>query len=110
MGRKATVVEVSSDSTPGRTYMVWVGAEGPIFCNCPGHKYARHGVRKPCKHMRALGSATEIVSWAQTIATTKETVPVQSTDRRFRFLEVQEETTEGTWATVSDLRFRHLEV
>lgn len=112
MARSATVLEVASSSTPGKSYRVWVDATGPVFCDCPGHKYARGGARRECRHMRTVresvtyGTAVEIATKGTAVA-----VKAAAVDRRIRFLEVQEETSEGTWTTVGDLRrFQHLEV
>lgn len=111
--RTATVVEVSSDSAPGRTYRVWVGADGPIFCDCPGHKYRHEPVelRPPCKHMRRLGADADVLAEAKALATTPRTArPRRQPRGRFAFLEVQEQTDSGAWVTVTDLRFSNLEV
>lgn len=135
MTRLATVLEVESMSTPGRSYRVWVDANGPIFCDCPAHKYPRNGVRSPCKHMRAVsGFSTSLARTAEaakqagfSMADLSQTMDVvaraygkyregpaptkRSTNPRIRLLEMQEETTEGSWVTVGDLsRFNNLEV
>lgn len=122
MGRTAAVLEVASTSSD-RTYRVWVAEDGPIFCDCPAHKFHKGkpaGERPPCKHMRALMQNTPVMTTAQALARTsvakvaerprQETVTGTS---RFRFLEVQEQDTTGAWVTLSgtDLsRFNNLEV
>lgn len=117
MARTATVLEVASSSTPGKSYRVWVDASGPIFCDCPGHKFARGGVRKECRHMRdvrgseVFDAAVEIAKGGRPVAPKRPAAskrPVPS--ERIRLLELQEEI-EGTWVTVGDLcRFHDLEV
>ena len=106
--KTATVVEVRSDSHPDTLYRVWVGDEGPIFCDCPGHKYARKGRRVICKHMKALGADAGVLQAAKTVAKTGNVQ--QPKDGRFRFLHVEEEVN-GAWVAVTDAaRFAGLEL
>lgn len=49
---KAIVVEVRSMSNPNKMYRVDL-TNGR--CSCPAWIYQKGGVRKPCKHLRALG-------------------------------------------------------
>ena len=113
MGRTASILEVASTSSPGTTYQVWVDATGVIFCNCPGHRYVRSdGKRRTCKHMKAV-AASELFGQAKTLA--EAGVVPKGTEikvgRGIRFIEVQEEVSDGSWVTVTDLsRFQHLEV
>lgn len=103
----AAVLEVASTSTPGKSYRVWVGEAGPIFCDCPAHKFHRGkpaGERPDCKHMRTVrGSTTLAQARAIAAGQTLATVALAG-DAQVRFLELQEETTEGTWVPVTDLR------
>jgi hypothetical protein len=113
MARTATVLEVASSSSPGTTYKVWVDATGPIFCNCPGHRFVRaDGKRRTCKHMKAVA---ESVVCGQAMSLAEAGVVPKGTElkmgRSIRIIELQEEKTEGTWVTVTDLsRFANLEV
>lgn len=110
-GRVATVVEIESTSTPGTWYRVWVDPTGPIFCDCPGHKYARHGVRKPCRHMAAMRASGDFETAAAIAASAAATASLRATDRRVRFLEIAQEADDGSWVTIGDLsRFANLEV
>lgn len=88
----ATVLEVASTSSPDRTYRVWVGEDGPIFCDCPAHKFHKGkpaGERPDCKHMRVVrGSedgrtASELARYGEVGASAP-----QQRDRRIRFLEI----------------------
>jgi len=109
---RATVVEVASHSTPGKAYRVWVGADGPLFCECPSHKFVRDGIRRPCKHMRAMAESADL-PLAQALAYDRPGMPatVKPQDSRFRFIEVQEQNEAGAWSSVLDLaRFTNLEV
>jgi hypothetical protein len=119
MGQKATVLEVASHSSPGKFYRVHVGPDGPIFCDCPAHRFTKGkpaGQRPDCKHMRILREdgvalATARVVAASVVPASAVFTPPKQMDSRIRFIEVQEETNEGTWASVSDLRrFNNLEV
>jgi hypothetical protein len=112
MSDRVTIVEVASTSTPRKSYRVWVGADGPEFCDCPGHKFVRkNGQRTVCKHMKALGASTALPT---AVALAKGTTPTPAAhwDARFRFIEVQERTNESSeWMTTVDLtRFNQLEV
>jgi len=46
------VVEVPSERDPSKKYRVDV-SQGR--CSCPAWSFQKGGVRKPCKHLRALG-------------------------------------------------------
>lgn len=130
-GRTAVTIEVASSSSPGTKYRVWVGPQGPIFCDCPGHKYARGGVRKPCKHMKAVGGtnvrqmAAEVLRMGQSAEqATTSLIELQQAARRasadgaadtianrVKFLEIQEENEAGEWTVVADVsRFNNLEL
>lgn len=121
MTRAATVLEVASTSSPGVTYRVWVAEDGPIFCDCPSHKFQKGkpaGERKPCKHMKAVSADASVLDDAVALAKSAPDLRVatrrvrRSTNPHIRIIEVQEQdTTEGAWVTVTDLRrFSNLEV
>ncbi len=117
MGRNATVLEVESTSSPGTTYRVWVGEDGPIFCDCPAHKFHKGkpaGERPDCKHMKAVrgsedgATAIELARYGAIGAS----APKQQ-DRRIRFIELVEMEQDNYSETVviGDLsRFNNLEV
>ena len=46
------VIEIRSVSNPNKTYKVDV-VNGR--CSCPAWIYQRGGIRKPCKHLKAMG-------------------------------------------------------
>lgn len=112
MSQRAAVVEVASSSSPGVTYRVWVGEDGPIFCDCPGHKFVRaDGVRRICKHMKAIAGDSVALTTATSLVRTGTAAPKQHKPG-IRFIEMQErESTDTAWVTVTDLsRFNNLEV
>jgi hypothetical protein len=72
MATLAAVLEVPSTSSD-KMYRVWVGELGPIFCECPAHKFTRGkpaGQRPDCKHMKAIRSDTAL--YAKAVALAKE--------------------------------------
>ena len=132
---RAVVVLAQSDSDPDKKYQVWVGPDGPIFCDCPAHmkgKYARGkpaGERPFCKHMKRIAANPEAMEEIRKVLrgmpipepTFKVERPpaqvmaeVQHTPKRdpnLRIIEVQEETSPGKWVPVVDTgRGKNLEV
>lgn len=128
MGKRLAVLSVASSSSPGTTYRVWVGREGPEFCDCPAHKFHQGkpaGQRPDCKHMRALRNNVEAMQAAWEILDSPSGMVSKPTptfqrdprpaapkkDRGFRFIEIQEQDEEGVVVSVTDLsRFNNLEV
>jgi hypothetical protein len=117
MPKLVTIVEVASSSSPGTWYRVWVDESGPIFCECPAHKFHKGkpaGQRPDCKHMKALRATSDGVT-AQELARYGElaaSAPKQQ-DSNIRFLELIEadEDNYTEWVSVVDLaRFNNLEV
>jgi hypothetical protein len=114
---RATVLEVSSTSTPGRRYRVWVGPDGPIFCECPAHKFHKGkpaGQRPDCKHMRLIRGSDDL-STARSLAQwgVDGTVVPRQRDRRIRFIELvdMEDNNHSEAVVIGELsRFNNLEV
>ena len=120
--RRATIVEVASHSNPSRSYRVWIDATGPIFCDCPGHKFARGGSRKPCKHMIALDDNSAFTIAVQSLAAVGSTAKaateamqrfeaVFKAETRFSVIEIAEEQSDGSWqSSVNVSRFANIEL
>lgn len=104
-----TVIEVRSQTDARRTYSVYVGEDGPVFCSCPAFRLHKGRVetRPACKHMREVApleeTAREIVRVVRAGAVVSA---VPGFDRsRFAFVEVVEfEPSTGARAIGVDLR------